>query len=244
MDVGTRWPGRSRTSATTPATRSGPSTTARRSRRAPSWPTSTIRSIRPGWIRPKRTSRTPRPTCGNCTGQGETSPARLAADQGLGEKNANTISDAEAELAETTHISATAATAVGDAAVVQAKAARDQSKINLGYCTIKSPVKGVIIDRRVNVGQTVVASLNSPSLFLIAKDLKRMQVWASVNEADIGTHPLGPDGDLHRRRLPRQGVQRQVVRPAAAQRQHDAERGHLHRGGQHRQLRTASCCRT
>ena len=44
----------------------------------------------------------------------------------------------------------------------------------------------MIIDRRINVGQTVVSSLNSPSLFLIAKDLKRMQVWASVNEADIG----------------------------------------------------------
>jgi HlyD family secretion protein len=49
-----------------------------------------------------------------------------------------------------------------------------------------SPVKGVIIDRRVNIGQTVVASLNAPSLFLIAKDLKRMQVWVAVNEADIG----------------------------------------------------------
>jgi HlyD family secretion protein len=57
---------------------------------------------------------------------------------------------------------------------------------NLGYCTIRSPVKGVIIDRRVNIGQTVVASLSAPSLFLIAKDLKRLQVWASVNEADIG----------------------------------------------------------
>ena len=44
----------------------------------------------------------------------------------------------------------------------------------------------MIIDRRVNIGQTVVASLNAPSLFLIAKDLRRMQVWASVNEADIG----------------------------------------------------------
>src|SRR5205823_6028616 len=64
------------------------------------------------------------------------------------------------------------------------------SVINLGYCTIRSPVKGVIVDRRVNVGQTVVASLNAPSLFLIAKDLKRMQIWASVNEADIGQiHP-------------------------------------------------------
>ena len=60
------------------------------------------------------------------------------------------------------------------------------ARTNLGYTTIKSPVRGVIIDRRVNIGQTVVASLNAPSLFLIAKDLRRMQVWASVNEADIG----------------------------------------------------------
>jgi HlyD family secretion protein len=47
-------------------------------------------------------------------------------------------------------------------------------------------VKGVIIDRRVNTGQTVVSSLSTPSLFLIAKDLSRMQVWVAVNEADIG----------------------------------------------------------
>ncbi len=72
-------------------------------------------------------------------------------------------------------------------AVLQAQASLDRVKTNLDYCTIRSPVKGVIIDRRVNIGQTVVASLSAPSLFLIAKDLKRMQVWASVNEADIGS---------------------------------------------------------
>jgi HlyD family secretion protein len=72
------------------------------------------------------------------------------------------------------------------ASVVQSEAALRRSQRNLSYCTIKSPVKGVIIDRRVNIGQTVVASLSAPSLFLIAKDLKRMQVWVAVNEADIG----------------------------------------------------------
>ena len=76
-------------------------------------------------------------------------------------------------------------------AVVQTEAALKRSRTNLGYCTIRSPVKGVIIDRRVNIGQTVVASLNAPSLFLIAKDLKKMQVWASVNEADIGSLQAG-----------------------------------------------------
>ena len=60
------------------------------------------------------------------------------------------------------------------------------AKTNLDYTTIKSPSDGVIIDRRVNVGQTVVASFNAPGLFLIAKDSRQMQVWASVGEADIG----------------------------------------------------------
>jgi HlyD family secretion protein len=90
--------------------------------------------------------------------------------------------------------------AVGEAAILQAKADLIQAEAmarraqrNLGYCTITSPVKGVIIDRRVNIGQTVVASLNAPSLFLIAKDLRRMQVWVAVNEADVGKiHPGQP----------------------------------------------------
>ena len=71
--------------------------------------------------------------------------------------------------------------------IAQNKAARDTAQINLGYCTIKAPVKGVIIDRQVNIGQTVVSSLSAASLFLLAKDLKRIMIWVSVNEADIGS---------------------------------------------------------
>lgn len=97
------------------------------------------------------------------------------------------------EVAKATLAVSEAAVDQGKAAVAQAKAALDRAQRNLGYCTIKSPVKGVIIDRRVNIGQTVVASLNAPSLFLIAKDLQRVQVWVSVNEADIGNiHPDQP----------------------------------------------------
>ncbi len=74
-----------------------------------------------------------------------------------------------------------------------AQVAIDRAQQNLDYCTIKSPVKGVIIDRRVNVGQTAVSSMNPTSMFLIAKDLTRMQVWVSVNEADIANiHPGQP----------------------------------------------------
>jgi HlyD family secretion protein len=75
---------------------------------------------------------------------------------------------------------------VGEAAIEQDKATLHKDEINLGYTVIKSPVKGTVVTRRVNVGQTVVSSLNAPSLFLIAKDLSRLQIWASVNEADIG----------------------------------------------------------
>lgn len=75
---------------------------------------------------------------------------------------------------------------VANSGVAQARADLEKAQRNLDFCTINSPVSGVIIDRRVNIGQTVVSSLNAPSLFLIARDLTRMQIWASVNEADVG----------------------------------------------------------
>jgi HlyD family secretion protein len=110
----------------------------------------------------------------------------------LGPSDALSQSDYDAALSA--YEIAKANVAVGKVAIVQARDAVSEAEAslrrveqNLDYCTIKSPVKGVIIDRRVNIGQTVVASLNAPSLFLIAKDLKRLQVWVAVNEADIGS---------------------------------------------------------
>jgi HlyD family secretion protein len=67
------------------------------------------------------------------------------------------------------------------------------ARTNLAYTQITSPVDGVVIDRRVNVGQTVVASLSAPSLFLIAKDLSKTEVWATVNEVDVGKIKVDPD---------------------------------------------------
>lgn len=102
--------------------------------------------------------------------------------------------DAAAAAQETARVavpSAAAGLEKAKKAVGRSRAALDKAEKNLEYTVIRSPVKGVIIDRRVNIGQTVVASLNAPSLFLIAKDLRRMQVWASVNEADIGRIHVG-----------------------------------------------------
>jgi len=73
-----------------------------------------------------------------------------------------------------------------EATLLQSKATLKKALRNLSYCTICSPVDGVVIDRRVNIGQTVVSSMSTSSLFLIAKDIRKMQLWASVNEADIG----------------------------------------------------------
>lgn len=68
-----------------------------------------------------------------------------------------------------------------------AQAAVDRDKTNLGYCTIKAPVSGTVISRAVDVGQTVAASFSTPNLFIIGKDLKKMQVLATIDEADIGS---------------------------------------------------------
>ena len=66
-----------------------------------------------------------------------------------------------------------------------------QARLNLSYATIKSPIDGVVLKRAVEVGQTVAASMSTPTLFVIAKDLSQMKVMAAVDEADIGQVKAG-----------------------------------------------------
>jgi HlyD family secretion protein len=77
------------------------------------------------------------------------------------------------------------------ATLVQCRAELKIAEINLGHTLIKSPIKGVIIDRRVNVGQNVTPSLSAASLFLVASDLRKLQVWVSVNEKDVSQMKVG-----------------------------------------------------
>jgi HlyD family secretion protein len=72
------------------------------------------------------------------------------------------------------------------AAVEQAKAQLDEANIGLQHTIIQSPIDGVVVSRNVDVGQTVAASLQAPTLFTIANDLTNMQVLASIDEADVG----------------------------------------------------------
>jgi len=74
-----------------------------------------------------------------------------------------------------------------------AEAQLNRLKTNMGYATITSPIDGVVISRNVEVGQTVAASFNSPTLFQIVNDLTKMQVEADVDEADIGQVKVGQE---------------------------------------------------
>ncbi len=102
--------------------------------------------------------------------------------------------------------------AAAKASVEQSNASVSQAKANLEYCTIRSPVDGIVIERSVDEGQTVVSSMNAVPLLKIAKDLKRIQVEATVPEADVGQIRVGQNveftADAYRRKF--KGVVRQI----------------------------------
>lgn len=80
---------------------------------------------------------------------------------------------------------------LGQANLESANAQFNRAKINLQYATIKAPISGKIIARNVDVGQTVISSFNTPTLFSIANNLKKMEVQANIDEADIGQIKVG-----------------------------------------------------
>lgn len=96
------------------------------------------------------------------------------------------VAQADVDSAQATADAARAQVAASNASVQQAEAALSQANINLKYTTIVSPIDGVVISRSVDVGQTVAASLQAPTLFTIAQDLTKMQVDTSVAEGDVG----------------------------------------------------------
>ncbi|HEU0033337.1 MAG TPA: efflux RND transporter periplasmic adaptor subunit [Kofleriaceae bacterium] len=96
------------------------------------------------------------------------------------------VAGATVESVEVSRDTAIAALAASKAQVNQAAANLKQARTNLSYATIVSPVDGVVLSRSVDVGQTVAASLQAPTLFTIAEDLSRMQIDTQVAEADVG----------------------------------------------------------
>ena len=96
------------------------------------------------------------------------------------------VAQADYDSAVATAEAAKSDLASAEAGILQANANRAQAEVNLAYTNIRSPVDGVVISRAVDVGQTVAASLQAPTVFTIAENLKRMQVDTNVAEADIG----------------------------------------------------------
>ena len=96
------------------------------------------------------------------------------------------IAQADLDTSEANAAAAEAQVKASRGAVGQTRAALHQAEVNLAYTNIISPTNGVVISRSVDVGQTVAASLQAPTLFVIAEDLAKMQVDTSVAEADVG----------------------------------------------------------
>ena len=114
----------------------------------------------------------------------------------LAKTNAGT--QQELDLARANYESAKASVDAADAGVAQAKAQVSQktaavevARTNLNYTVIRSPIDGIVVARNVDVGQTVAASLQAPTIFTIAQDLTKMQVYAKVDESDVGRIKLG-----------------------------------------------------
>lgn len=92
-----------------------------------------------------------------------------------------------------------------EASVRQSKAAAEKAKADLDYCTIRSPVNGIVIARKVEEGETVVSSMNAVPVLTIAEDLKTVWVEATIPEADVGNIKVGQTvtftADAYRRRF-------------------------------------------
>ena len=120
-----------------------------------------------------------RARAGEVRAEREYARARALLSEGL-------ASRAEFDVAEANAGVARAEVASARSVIEQTRAMLGQAELNLSYCTVRSPIHGVVISRNVDVGQTVAAALQAPTLFTIAKDLTRMQVDTNVAEADVG----------------------------------------------------------
>jgi HlyD family secretion protein len=122
-------------------------------------------------------------------------------DQAVASENAAIAQEKQAE----SQLAATVAQR--DQAKAQARiqnAAVNSAKLQLSYCTIKAPIDGTVINRTVNVGQPVAASLQAPNLFSIGQDLKHMLVYSNTDEADVGRIKVGKQATFRVDSFPRE----------------------------------------
>jgi len=121
------------------------------------------------------------------------------------------ISQETFDTADSAFRQARAQIALDQAAIKQREAELDAAKVNLGYTDIVSPVDGTVVSRNVTQGQTVAASFQTPTLFVIATDLTKMQVDTNVSESDIGAVRMGGEASFTVEAYPGRTFQGRVV---------------------------------
>jgi HlyD family secretion protein len=121
-------------------------------------------------------------------------------DRAAGLTKAGIMSQQQLDMAKANYDSANAAVGgalanvtQAEAQVSQKEAALEVAQTNLNYTVIRSPIDGTVVARNVDVGQTVAASLQAPTIFTIAQDLKKMQVYAKTDESDVGNIKVGKE---------------------------------------------------
>jgi HlyD family secretion protein len=117
--------------------------------------------------------------------------AKAAYERAVALIRTDAVSRDALDNAKSAYDQATAQIAFDEATIQQRQSALDAAQVNLDYTNIVSPVDGTVVSRNVTIGQTVAASFQTPTLFLIASDLTRMQVDANVSESDIGGVAVG-----------------------------------------------------
>jgi HlyD family secretion protein len=115
------------------------------------------------------------------------------AQSGAQSQQAVEVAKANFEVAKSSVTAAGAAIEQAKAQVKQKEAAVSVAKTNLAYTTIRSPIDGIVVARNVDVGQTVAASLQAPTIFNIAQDLTKMQLYAKTDESDVGRIKLAQE---------------------------------------------------
>lgn len=116
---------------------------------------------------------------------------RIAFERAGKLRDAAVIAQSDYDTAKANSDAAQAQVAADQSNLESATAALNQSRLNLSYATIISPIDGIVISRSVDVGQTVAASFQAPTLFVIANDLHHMQVDTNVGESDVGKLTAG-----------------------------------------------------
>lgn len=119
--------------------------------------------------------------------------AKIAFDRDTRLRKEGSVSQDTVDNDQSVYDQAVAEVKFDEATLVQKEATLKAAEVNLAYTNIVSPVVGTVITRAVDVGQTVAASLQAPTLFLIAKDLTHMQVDTNVSEADVGELRVGQE---------------------------------------------------